>query len=160
MAKTDLTPVASAVLAIVVSAIAVALMLRQRREGRERSDDLSEADLKHFAHQDVRRFAGGIVMLLIAVGLLIGSRMIDRIDLNQRLFRRLLAGVWGGVFLLTFVLLVLAMFDISATRIYARRHRRAIAQERQAFLDAEKRRRAITGNGRGNPDPLGDAPPA
>jgi len=61
--------------------------------------------------------------------------------------------------LLVFALLGLAWSDWTANLRYARRHRRAIADERRAFLDDLRRRRAYPGNGQGDPEgPLGRSP--
>jgi di/tricarboxylate transporter len=142
------TAVASVVLSSAVVLIAAILALRQYLERRGRGPDLSEADARHFARQDVRRALGLGVMLLLAVGLVVGSRLEPRIaGRTNPLFLQ----VWLGVFFLIFVLLVLAMLDWLATRVYARRHRKAIFEERIEVLRDEFRRRADRGEGNGQP---------
>ncbi|HEV3163965.1 MAG TPA: hypothetical protein VGZ22_08020 [Isosphaeraceae bacterium] len=140
----------SLVIALFVIFAVAFLAWRQWRERQSRSPELSDADTDHFSRQDTRRLLGTIVLGLIAVGLVVGTR----IPLNpppSRLIRRFFAGVWMAVILLLLVALVLAWLDIKATRLYARRHRHAIAEERRAFLEDAQRRRAYPGNGRSGP---------
>jgi hypothetical protein len=142
--------VASLVLSAAVVLIAGFLGVRQFFDRRSREPDLSEADARHFVRQDVRRALGVGVMLLLAVGLVIGSRLEPRIAgrTNPRFVQ-----VWLGVFFLIFVLLILAMLDWIATRVYARRHRREIFDERIEILRDEFRRRADRDSGKGNGRP-------
>jgi hypothetical protein len=157
MAAADPAATPGLVLSIVVIAIAVLLLVRQWMDWWNRSETLSEPDARYFAHQDVRRALGATAMILTALGLFVGTRInIVGASLETR---RLFAGVWCAVILLVFVLLLLAWLDLRATRAYARRHQHVIADERRAFLDAERRRRAIPGNGRGGPSDLLDGPP-
>jgi hypothetical protein len=149
------TATISLALAIGVTVIAGVLALRQHYERRHRETELSDADTHHFARQDLRRAVVGVVMVIVALGVAIGSRIEPK--LVGRANPWFLA-VWLAVFVLLFVLLWLALLDWIATWLYARRHRRAIARERLQFLRDEQRRRAYRGNGRGTPpDPLNGA---
>ncbi|HEV3120455.1 MAG TPA: hypothetical protein VGY53_01065 [Isosphaeraceae bacterium] len=125
---------ASLVLSLVVIAIAAILAVWQAHERRERDPELSEDDALHYARQDVRRFAGAAVMTLLGIGVLVGTRINARI--GGRPQRLLFAGVWLAVFLLIMILLVLAWRDWLATFAYARRHRRALAEERRNVFAA------------------------
>jgi hypothetical protein len=140
--------VASLVLATAVVLIAGLLGLRQFLERRSREPDLSEADARHFVRQDIRRALGVGVMLLLAAGLVVGSRLEPKVAGRTN---PLFVQVWLGVFLLIFVLLFLAMLDWIATRLYARRHRREIFDERIEILRDEFRRRAGRAGGNGRP---------
>jgi len=146
---------ASLVVAIGVTIVAVVLALRQRRERGEREPEPSEADARHYARQDLRRALVGIVMVLLALGIVIGSSIEPKLGGRTNAW---FLGIWLAVFILIFALLWLAMLDWIATWLYARRHRRALARERIEYLRNERRRRAYRGNGRGHPqDPLDDA---
>jgi hypothetical protein len=125
---------AGLVLSVLVIAIAGFLALRQLHECGERAPELSDADALHFARQDVRRIAGAAVMALLGLGILVGTHINPRA--GGRPQRLLFAGVWLAVFLLITVLLGLAWRDWKATFAYARRHRRALAEERRAALAA------------------------
>jgi hypothetical protein len=146
------TGTVSLALAIGVTIVAGLLALRQRNERRHREPELSDADARYFTRQDLRRAVAGVVMVLVALGIAVGSRIEPK--LAGRANPWFLA-VWLAVFVLLLVLLWLALLDWIAIWLYARRHRRAIARERLQFLREEKKRRAFRGNGRGTPqDPL------
>jgi hypothetical protein len=143
------TATISLALAVGVTVVAGALALRQRYERRHREPELSDADARHYARQDLRRAVVGLVMVLLALGVAVGSRIEPK--LAGRTNPWFLA-IWLAVFVLLLVLLWLALLDWIATWLYARRHRRAIARERLQFLRDQQRRRAYRGNGRGTPD--------
>ncbi len=146
---------ASLVLSTVVLIVAALLGWREWRDRRDRDPDLSPEDARHYAFQDTRRFLGIVVMVLLAVGLVVGSRLPIRV--GGKTNPQFLA-IWFGVFLLIFVLLTLAMLDWVALRLFARRHRNQILRERIEILREEKRRREARtdeGNGHGE-GPLGD----
>src|SRR5262249_15593032 len=65
----------SLIVSVITTAIAVLLGLRQGWERHVRDDDLPEADLKHFFWQDLRRAIGVVLMLILAVGIYVGSRI-------------------------------------------------------------------------------------
>jgi hypothetical protein len=107
---------------------------------RRDSDDtgVSEDDRRHFAHQNLRRGLGSVVMVAIACGMGYGLWIDPRAD---RAAFRIWLVTWGGVTLLVGVLLVLAILDWLATFAYAGRHRRALIRERTEILEAELLRR-------------------
>jgi hypothetical protein len=111
--------------------IAVFLGLRQWYERRARESDLSETDRVYFFRQDVRRGLGVVVMLLLAVGLYIGSRIPPKVGDGANL---IFIQVWLAISGLIVVMLVVALFDWIATRVYARRQRRFLASERLRIL--------------------------
>jgi hypothetical protein len=119
-------PSASFALAVGLGLIALFLGLRQWYERRARELELSPEDLVHFARQDIRRRLGVGVMSVIAVLALAGSRVSSRAGEKVNVLFVLL---WLAVMALIVVLLILAMADWSATRAYARRHRRQILRE-------------------------------
>jgi len=146
---------ASVVLSSFVLLVAALLGWREWGDRRDRNPDLSPEDARHFGHQDTRRSMGIAVLGLLAVGLVIGSRIPSRIG-NKANPQFL--GIWFGVFLLILFLLSLAMIDWLALRLFARRHRNEILRERIEILKEEnrlKKARNTDGNGHGD-GPLGD----
>ena len=114
-----------------VAMIAVFLGLRQWYEWRARETELSELDRRYFVRQDARRGLGVAVMLVIAVGLYFGSRIPPKVAGRANLT---FVEVWLAIIALIIVMLVLALVDWVATRIYARRQSRSIARERLQIL--------------------------
>jgi hypothetical protein len=110
-----------------IALVALFLALRQWYESRARDPELSSEDRSHFKRQDVRRCAGIAVILILAVGLSIGTRLDPKIEgrANPGFI-----GIWIAELALVIVLLVLAAMDSLATFAYARRHRRSLARER------------------------------
>ena len=133
--------------------IAAVLAYRQWRDRRRRDVDLAGAEAVYHTRQDVRRWLGVFVMVLLALGLAVGTRIphIVRGRTNP-----LFVQVWLGVFLLIFALLLLALLDWFATRRYAYRHRRAMLQERDETLRDVLRPRSYPNNGRGGPADRGE----
>ena len=152
------TAAVSLAISIGVTFIAVALGLRQWHERRQRETDLSGLDASHFVRQDLRRGLGVVVMLLLAVGLSAGSRLDPRLGGKAN---PVFVDVWLGVFLLILILLGLAVLDWVATRLYARRHRRAMARERLEILRDEVKlhRQLDTGDGLSDGPGNGDGVP-
>jgi hypothetical protein len=149
-------PAATVMLVSTISVTAAALALWQRYERRRRDPVLTDADARHFARQDFRRALVGVVMVLLALGIAVGSRLKHKLAGQANPW---FLAVWLTVFLLIFVLLWLALLDWIATWLYARRHRRIIARDRIQFLRDERRRRAYRGNGQGTQkDPAEDVP--
>jgi len=114
-----------------IAMIAAYLGLRQWYERRAREPDLSDADRDYFSRQDVRRGLGVMVMLILAAGISIGSRIEPRVNgqANLAYFE-----AWLGVIGLLVVMITLAGLDWLATTRYARRQRRFIAEERIKLL--------------------------
>ena len=169
MPTTDSLATTSLVLSIAVAAIAVALGARQWSEQAARETDLAADDSKHFAHQDLRRWIGVVLMLVLAVGVFAGSRMAPSVPtvpletgvrqgwqalagpwVEPLVFRRAnlrFVAVWAGLIVLIPALLVLALFDWLATRRYAQRQRRSMARERIEILRDTFRRPETRHNG-------------
>jgi hypothetical protein len=129
---------------LIGSAIALMLMLlaalfgaRQLTDRERRAKDLPRADAEYFEGQDVRRLIGSVVMFLIAAGMLYGLWMNPRAG---RAEFRTWGLIWLGVSVLVCFLIVLAMFDWLAIRVYARRHRQILLDERLRILESERRR--------------------
>src|SRR5690242_12702967 len=89
------------VLSVALVMIASAFAVGQWRDRRRRDPGLTEADADHFARQDVRRWLGSAVMVLIAVGIVAGTRI------DARAAGRLFGWTWLGVSSLVVVLLAL-----------------------------------------------------
>src|SRR5262249_26957936 len=104
---------------------------RQWYERQRREPELSDADRNHFARQDLRRGLGVLIMLTLAVGLVIGSRIHPFVAGQGNL---MFVTVWLNMMGLIVVLFVLAIWDGLATRQYATRHRRSLARERIEML--------------------------
>jgi hypothetical protein len=139
---------ASLVLSSFVLLVAALLAWREWVDRRDRALELSPEDARHFGHQDRRRTLGILVLVALAVGLVVGSRIPHKLG-NQTNPEFL--GIWFGVFLLISLLLFLAMIDWLALRIFARRHRSQILRERIEILKEEARRRkALGSNGNGH----------
>ncbi len=68
---------------------------------------------------------------------------------EQRALARVWLLPWGAVLLLVLALLILAMLDMWATRRFAQRQFRKIADERRAVIQAEIDRRRSHRNGKG-----------
>src|SRR5262245_53776837 len=131
------TAIVSLTLALGVTLVAGVLTLRQRRERRQRDPELSEDDARYFTKQDVRRAVVGIVMVLLAIGIAVGSRIDPR---RAQLDRAWFLAIWLIVFGLILVLLLLALLDWIATWLYGRRHFREIARERRDFFRSARQR--------------------
>jgi UDP-N-acetylmuramyl pentapeptide phosphotransferase/UDP-N-acetylglucosamine-1-phosphate transferase len=147
---------ASLVLSSFVLLVAGLLSWREWVDRRGRPlQELSPEDVRHFSHQDRRRTLGIVVLIALAVGLLVGSRIPHKLGIQSN--PQFLA-IWFGVFLLISLLLFLAMIDWLALRIFARRHRSRILRERIEILrDEARRRKAYEAGGNGHHDgPAGD----
>src|SRR5271168_1121216 len=124
-------PTSSALISSGIVLIAVFLGLRQWYERRARESDLSEFDRRYFFRQDVRRAVGVAVMIILAAGLFIGSRMPPKVGGAANIA---FVQTWLVIIGLIVVMLGLAMIDWIATRVYARRQRRELASERVRIL--------------------------
>lgn len=160
----DNGPMIGHLLSVAVLTVAFLLGYRQWRERRARGSDLSEADARYFARQDVRRLVGAVLMALVAVGISVGSRMV--VLKGDREAGRWFIRTWLAVGITLLGLLGLALIDWVATRAYARRHHRALLQDRRQVLREiedelhRRQRRAATGDGRGPRNgPPEDRPP-
>ncbi|MDR3637190.1 MAG: hypothetical protein P4L84_25525 [Isosphaeraceae bacterium] len=127
-----------------VAVAAAGLALRQRSERLKRSAELDDADSRHFRTQDRRRAWGAVLMILLALGVSVGSRVPHLAGGRSNpafLF------TWLAVFLLVLVLLALAFIDLWATRIYGRRQHHALVRERLASLRKVTLRQRLGGSG-------------
>ncbi|CAN5883019.1 hypothetical protein BH23PLA1_BH23PLA1_17570 [soil metagenome] len=144
--------------AVAVSVVGVALLLTWRQwSDRSHRPESSSVDARYYQRQDRRRFKGALALALIGLGIGFGSRIDFRLDNRSRSAFLL---VWLVVFLLILYLLLLSALDLLATRNYANRNRRALAEERKLALERElarlEKRRAKPedlGNGRTTPPP-------
>jgi hypothetical protein len=114
-----------------IAMIAVFLGLRQWYEWRARESNLSDLDRGYFLRQDLRRGVGVAVMLILAAGLYIGSRVPPKVGGAASL---VFVEVWLAISGLIIVMLGLAVLDWISTRVYARRQRRFLASERLRLL--------------------------
>jgi hypothetical protein len=129
---------ASLALAALVLAAAAFLGWRQWRDVRGRSRHLAPIDDGHFARQDIRRLFGTIILTLIAVAVGLGGQVPDRV--NGRANPRFVS-LWAGIAGMMVVLLVLALIDWIATRMYALRQRRKLTDEGLAIVEDELKAR-------------------
>ena len=134
--------VASKVVAGLVFVVAGLLAWHEWRGRRDRSPELSDEDLAHFAHQDGRRSFGILILAGLAVALVIGSRIPPIVNARAN---PEFVGIWLGVFAMILGLLWLALADWIALRRFAGRHRKAIFRERIDLLRRDLRRRNQSG---------------
>jgi hypothetical protein len=160
------------ILATWIAVCALLLGFRLWHERRARESGITDADRKHFFHQDLRRLAGLLLMALLAGGIFLGSRLPHLVsdsgnapvaapsggaatappqDIHPN---RLFLVVWLSVFTSVIILLGLALIDWISTRRYAQRHRRAMNQERLEILRDTMRHASQTGNGQVDGTPL------
>ena len=138
MPRHELALMLSLALGGTVWLIAGLLAWWQARDRARREDEvLSEPDALHFQRQDARRSRVSILMALLGLGLIIGTRLEPRVGGKANpLFLLTWLAVFSGVILL----LMFALHDWAATRVYALRHRDAIHRQRMALLEAELKR--------------------
>ena len=139
------TSISELTLSIGVALVAFGLIGWQRAERARRDPLLSIEDEAHFLRQDRRRWLVAGIMFILSTAILAGSRMPPRLaeGPNYRFVQ-----VWLLVFLLAFLLIMIALVDWVSTRAYARRHRTAIVQEGFEILrDEIKTRRLSASNG-------------
>jgi hypothetical protein len=146
---------AGLVLSSLILVVAALLGWREWSDRRDRALELSPEDARHFARQDSRRSMGIAIMVLLAIGLFVGSRTPHKLD---KATNPQFLWIWLGIFLLIFFLLSLAMSDWLALRTFALRHRKQILRERIEILREENRlKKARGGNGNGHGEgPLSD----
>jgi hypothetical protein len=130
----------SVFLAAGVTAVALILAWRQWRESQGRETDLSEADVAHFLKQDIRRWIGVGLMLVLAVGIAVGSRLPPKAAAGGA--NSMFVLIWLAICILVLVLLMLALIDWIDIRQYARRHRRAMIDERRDLAEESLRKPA------------------
>lgn len=144
--------VATRALALGVAMIAAFLGLRQWYEHRGRSESSSAEDDAHFRRQDVRRWAGVVVMLALALDVFWGSWVEPRVAGRGNPW---FAVVWLVVLSLIMVMLGLAFLDLLATRKYARRQRRDLLMNHLEEVRRQLGRAGASTRGDGSAPPLG-----
>ncbi len=138
-------------LSLGIGLIAVFLGLRQWYEWRAREVDLPQEDRSHFRRQDLRRAAGVILLILLAIEIWIGSEIPYRIANRPS---RAFVFIWLFVGIELIILLALAALDLLHTRRYARRLRRSLILERLRLLrDARDDRSAGQAPAASEPQP-------
>jgi hypothetical protein len=115
------------------------LALWQWFDRRSRDPDQNDEDRDFFHRQDRRRHAGVALMVALALAIPAHSLLLSVLPGNSILRYSpwsglIFAVIWLVVCVLVVFLLVLALFDLLATRRYARRHRRALAHERSKLM--------------------------
>jgi hypothetical protein len=132
------------VLALGVALLALLFAARQLRDRARRDDGpaLDPFDRAYFRAQDRRRLSSSGLMLLMAAAMVAGLAINPRADrVAAQRFVALWAGVLGGVL----VLLVLAMIDWWALRVFAHRHREALVEEARQLAEARREAERQTG---------------
>lgn len=147
------TAAVSLALSIGIVAVAIVLSIWLWYERRVRDPDLSAADARHFKRQDFRRGTVALILLILAWEIYVGSPMEPKVGgrKNYAFFV-----IWLSAFALILSLLLLAMLDWLATRLYARRHLQQLSRERLEILREQQRQSTPapheeSRNGRGNP---------
>ncbi len=122
---------ASLALSTLVVLVAAGLAWFEWRGHRARGTGLSLEDARHFRRQGARRGVGLLILLALAVGLVVGSRIPIRAGMHAN---PNFVAAWLAIFALILALLWLAMADWVALRRFAGRHRKAIFRERIDLL--------------------------
>jgi hypothetical protein len=138
-AAPDATGPASLILSGLILFAAAFLGWRQWRDYLSRPRQLSPLDENHFVRQDIRRLLGTIVLVLLSLAIGIGGQLPVKVGgvANVKFIQ-----IWSGVAFLIVALLLLALLDWFATRLYARRHRQRLTREGLAIVEAELRIKA------------------
>lgn len=137
------------VIATGVLLVSAVFAWRQWVERMNRASGLSEADRDYFRRKDRRRLLGTTILGVIGVGMFVGS-LID-FRANKAAGQRFVV-IWIGVALLVCISLILALIDWVATRDFAIRHRRELAEARRVLFDQELRLRSLGPHATGGPN--------
>ena len=127
-------------LAALTVAAAGWLAYRQWADRGRRPPEPSADDARHYARQDLRRWAGVALMAALGLGLAILVGLGPARDKHEA---RVLVRGWLGISGILLGLLILALFDWAATNAFARRHRKL----HRASLEAALRRRGRDARG-------------
>ena len=115
---------------LVLGAAGLLAWLQFRDRGRrDRLDQVDES--LYFHRQDVRRYAGAVLMAAAAIAIGLGSMIDPR---SGESARRWFVSIWFGVCMLILVLVAVAFRDLFAIVAYARRRRAAIVRERERVI--------------------------
>ena len=143
-------PLSSWLASIGILLVALFLGLWQWFDQKSRAKDLNPDDCDFFGRQDRRRYRGVGVMLVLALLLpLLSSNGLQQHWIRLYIFDFVV--VCG----LVVILLTLAFLDGLATRSYARRHIRALADERSKLIRDVLHRRIASKSGAIAPDDKG-----
>jgi hypothetical protein len=134
--------------------LAIAFIVLEWSDRRRRAADLPGAEARYFAVKDVRRLAGSLMMVLIALGMVVGLTLDPR---RGRAVRQVWATSWLAVMILVVLLLSLALWDWIALRHYAVRQRVVLDRERRAVVEDARRLIRPTDRPPGDDD-AGDRP--
>lgn len=120
----------SALGVLVLCAAGLLAWLQFRDRGRR--DRLEQVDeLLYFRRQDMRRYAGAVLMAVAAIAIGLGSRIDPRVGDSSR---RWFVSIWFVVCMLILALVAVAFRDWYAIAAYARRRRAAIVRERERVI--------------------------
>ncbi|WP_406696498.1 hypothetical protein V5E97_36450 [Singulisphaera sp. Ch08] len=144
MSLAQRTAAVSLALSIGIVVVAIALLIWLWYERRDRDPNLSEVDARHFKRQDYRRALVAIILFVLALEIFVGSPMEAKVG-GRKNYAFLV--IWLSAFALVLGLLLLAMLDWLATRVYARRQLQQLARERLEILRAEQQRQRIARDG-------------
>lgn len=144
---------ASLLVAGVVLATAAGLAWREYRDRSRREPSPDPQENRYYRFRDLRRGIGVVVMLVVAAGIVYGSRIPPGLHSGPN---PAFIVTWLAITLLILGLVILALIDWLALRLHAVRVRRALSRERVEIISDEiRRRRAAGGNGRAS-DSLDD----
>lgn len=138
---------ASLIVSGIVLLSAGSLAWREWRERRARVPSPAPEETRHYRLQDARRSLGVVLMVVLAAGVVYGSRLAPRGPSGPN---KLFLLTWVVLTTLILGLVILAALDWIAVKIHARRIGRALRRERVEILSDEiRRRRAERGDGGG-----------
>ena len=129
----DIEP-ASLALATLILLVAALLGYREWLDRLGRPSSIDPEDHDHLRRRDRRRSLGLSILCLLALGILVGSRLPIRLGLRANPW---FLGVWLGIFVLILGLLALALVDWVDLRRYAQRKKTAIRRDHLTIIQAQ-----------------------
>ena len=129
----DIEP-ASLALGVVILVVAALLGSSEWLDRLGRPTVLADDDRVHLQRRDRRRSFGLSILCVLALGIVIGSRLPIR---NGPRANPWFLGIWLGVFCLILLLLGLALVDWVDLRRYAQRKKSAMGREHLLSLQSE-----------------------
>jgi len=133
---------------ILLVTIGMVVWLRRARSARVGfAEILTQDDRKYFLYQDIRRTTVIVILALLAIALIFGTRIPYKVGERPN---PLFVQIWTGAIGLLMALVVLSSLDWAATRVYAKRRRLELIEQGVALIEKEtKARNDRTGlNGR------------